>query len=231
MKRSDQIHLTNKNSGFSLIEILIALFLGSLLLVVVISGIRGLSSHEVLDRQLADFDRTIRFIKDEAILRNSVVRLRFQLSKEPQKFTIEYGPDGDFVIPKFLSEPEEVSTSLSDAEKRDKEIKKFNQRFTKVKEYEDEEKEINERIKIYGIANTTSKKIVTEGDVAIYAFPNGEIDESLILLASDDEIGFLKIPAMTPGTDFGFKVFEIKEGEIAEIQKRYAEEVFSEWMK
>ncbi|GAB4023479.1 MAG: hypothetical protein Fur0010_26720 [Bdellovibrio sp.] len=231
MKKCDQNRFQINQAGFSLIEILIALFLGSLLLVVTISGIKGLSQHDVLERQLVDFDRAVRFIKDEAILRNAVVRLRIYLSKEPQEFTVEYGPDGNFVIPKFMIEAEEVSQSLSDAEKREKELKRFNQKFAKVDEYEDENKEINQRIKVYGIANTTTKKIITEGEMAIYAYPNGEIDESIILLASDDEIAYLKIPALQQGTESGFKVFETKEGDLAEIQKRFAEEVYSEWLK
>ncbi|PIP93640.1 MAG: hypothetical protein COW00_03650 [Bdellovibrio sp. CG12_big_fil_rev_8_21_14_0_65_39_13] len=216
--------------GFTLIEILIALFLGSLLLVVVISGIKGFSAHDKMKEEMDQLERAVRFVKDEAVLRNTVVRLRLFLNKEPQQYTVEFGPDGNFVIPKFILQDED-KLSLSDKEKMEKDVKRFNSKFSKVDEYAEEAREFHDRVKLVGVATLSAKKLITEGEAAIYAFPNGEIDDALIVLATDQEVGAIKIPSLQPGIDQEMELFENNDADLIDAQQKKAREVYEQWLK
>lgn len=228
MKKCNQILDTQK--GFTLIEILIALFLGSMLMVIVISGVKSFSAHDKMKEEMDQLERAVRFVKDEAVLRNTVVRLRFFFNKEPQQYTVEFGPDGNFVIPKFMLQDED-KLSVSDAEKLQKDIKRFNSRFSKIDEYADENKELHESVKLVSVATLSTKKQISEGEAAIYAFPNGEIDDALIVLATDLEVGFLKIPSLQPGIDQEMQPFENNDSDLIDAQQKKAREVYEEWLK
>jgi prepilin-type N-terminal cleavage/methylation domain-containing protein len=68
-----------KNQGFTVIEILVALVLITLVMAVAISD--PFNSSEDLYKEADGLERSIRFMGDEAALRNSVVRIHFLLDK------------------------------------------------------------------------------------------------------------------------------------------------------
>jgi prepilin-type N-terminal cleavage/methylation domain-containing protein len=96
--------------GFSLIEILVALILASLVFLAVPSG-DDTQKHRDLQSAVSDLERSVRFASNESILRNTVVRLRISLDKQPIEYNVEYGPPGNMPLPDM---PEKTSKSLEE---------------------------------------------------------------------------------------------------------------------
>ena len=78
--------MLNQN-GFSIIEILIALVLISLTFTMVDFG--GGDDRKKLEAAIEDISRAVGFAKNEAILKNKISRLKFDLSKNPATYTVE----------------------------------------------------------------------------------------------------------------------------------------------
>ena len=96
LSKKNSIHLNN-NQGFTLIEILVALVLIALILAVSISN--PLSSRDDLEKDVNGIERALRFMSDEAALKNAVIRLHFILEGDPQQYAVEYGPSDSFILP------------------------------------------------------------------------------------------------------------------------------------
>ena len=75
--------------GFTLIEILIALALMSLVFSFALNY--NFTSRQLLEGELKKIERAINYASDEAPLRNKVIRIKFNLEEAPQSFTLEYG--------------------------------------------------------------------------------------------------------------------------------------------
>jgi prepilin-type N-terminal cleavage/methylation domain-containing protein len=220
--------LIKSNQGFTVIEILVALVLVVLVLSMALSDTFSGSSH--LEDESEKIERALRFMGDEAALRNSVVRIHFILNRAPQEYAVEYGPSDSFILP---PEPEyEASLSKEEQEKADAETKAVNLKFNKVQEYQDSNSQVAEDVKILGIGNSTSKRFKETGDIAVYAFPSGEKDDALILLADDDAIVSLELDAFSSKIEKRtHKLENLSNREITELQTQKAKEIFEEWIK
>lgn len=225
-----QTKLLRSNQGFTLLEILIALFL-----IVIVLGIAvgdQFSGGKDLDKESSDIERAVRFMSDEAALRNSVVRLHFMLGKAPQEYAIEYGPSSSFILP---PEPEFATTTVSkeDEEKSDKATKDINLKFNKIQEYQESNTEVSDNVKIVGIGNANSQKFKTTGDAAIYAFPTGEKDDALILVANEESIVSIEVNPFSNKVEK--KKYKIetagKNRDINELVNEKAKEIFETWLK
>lgn len=215
------------NQGFTLIEILVALVLITLVLGISISS--PFSSRDDLDKNVNSVERAIRYMSDEAALRNVVIRLHFILAKEPQEYAVEYGPSDTFILP---PKPvfETKTESKEDEDKRKKDTKKIDMQFNKVVEFQDKNSEIIGDIKILGVATPQSDKMQTEGEVSIYAFPSGEKDEALVLLGSDEDIISLKVdPFSQKITRETFSLGKSSGKELLAAQQAKAQEIFEKW--
>lgn len=222
-------NLIKSNQGFTIIEILVALVLMSLVFALAISD--PFSNSEDLDKQSNDLERAVRFMSDEATLRNSVVRLHFMLNKEPQEYAVEYGPTDNFVLP---PEPEfeTVVVTKEEEEKLAKQNKELNMKFNKVQEFQESNAEIYESVKVIGIGNASSNKLKTSGDMSIYAFPSGEKDDALIILANEQSVITLEINPFNRKIDKKTQKLELKEtSDLTEVQAAKAKEIFELWMK
>jgi hypothetical protein len=91
------------------------------------------SSRGKLEETVSLVERSLRSSVDEAALRNVITRVNFKLDGEVQEFSVEYGPDADFVIPTSLVKIDTVE-SLSEQENRQKEEKSVDKKFNRVKE-------------------------------------------------------------------------------------------------
>lgn len=217
------------NRGFTLIEILVALVLIALILSISISN--PFSSRQDLDKDVNSIERSIRYMSDEAALRNAVVRLHLMLDRDPQEYAIEYGPSDSFILP---PKPEfEVTTeSKEEAEKKKKEAKSLNQKFNKVQEFQDKNNEMSGIVKIIGVATMQSEKLQSTGEISIYAFPTGEKDEALVLVASDEDIISLKVNPFSLKIDReSHPLGAIGEKDLTTIQQAKAKEIFEKWQK
>jgi prepilin-type N-terminal cleavage/methylation domain-containing protein len=228
--RNNFIHsqLIKSNQGFTVIEILVALVLVVLVLSMALSDTFSGSTH--LDDESEKIERALRFMGDEAALRNSVVRLHFVLNNAPQEYAVEYGPSDSFILP---PEPEyEASLSKDEQEKADAETKKVNQQFNKVQEYQDSNSQVAEDVKILGVGNSVSKRFKEKGDIAVYAYPSGEKDDALILLADDEAIVSFEVDAFSQKIEKRtHKLENLSNREITDLQTQKAKEIFETWLK
>jgi len=72
------------------------------------------STRRNLDEALNDIERAVRFSVDEAALRNAMIRVRFKFDQDPQTWSVEFCPNGNFVLPPVS---QAVSQSKSEEEK------------------------------------------------------------------------------------------------------------------
>lgn len=221
--------LLKNNQGFTLIEILVALVLMALVLGITISS--PFSSRDDLDKDVNSIERSIRYMSDEAALKNAVIRLHLILNTDPQEYAVEYGPSDSFILPP-KPEFETSVESKEEVEKNKKELKNLNMKFNRVQEFQDKNFEMTRDIKIVGVATSQSEKLQTSGEVSIYAFPTGEKDEALVLVASDEDIISLKVNPFSMKIDRqSYPLGASKEKDLTTAQQAKAREIFEKWQK
>lgn len=187
------------------------------------------SSRNDLDPTVGDLQRAMRFMGDEAILRNSVLRIHFILNKEPQEYGVEYGPSDNFILPSKNFSDATVE-SKDEEDKKKKSLKDLNLKFNRVSEFAEKNFEIPSTIRIVGVANAQSEKLQTKGEVSLYAFPSGERDASIVIVASEDEMYTLKTNAFTPKIEKELqKITPGNTKDIYEAQVNLAKEIFEKW--
>ena len=184
-----------------------------------------------LDEETNNLERAVRFMSDEAALRNSVVRLHFMLDKAPQEYAIEYGPSDSFILPP-VNEFETKTVSKEEEEKAAKLTKEINLKFNKIQEFQESNTEVSENVKILGIGNASSEKFISTGDVSIYSFPTGEKDEALILLANEDKVISLKVSPFNSKVERkSHQIERVGSREINDLLEEKAKEIFETWLK
>jgi prepilin-type N-terminal cleavage/methylation domain-containing protein len=221
-----QLH---NNQGFTLIEILIALVLVTLVMGIVISD--PFSSRDQLDKDVNSIERSIRFMGDEAALKNAVVRLHFLLDKKPQEYAVEYGPSDSFILPS-KADFETTVESKEEEENRKKEQKNLNLKFNKVVEFQDKNFEVSNNVSILGVATGNSAKLITKGEASIYSFPTGEKDEALVIIASDEAIITLRVNPFNVKVDRQSWPVKLRaDKDLQASLEDQAKELFDKWQK
>jgi len=219
----------NNEQGFTLIEILVALFLIVLVTSLALNG--PLSSRSTLDKEVNSLERAIRFMTDEAALKNTVIRLHFFLDKEPQEYALEFGPSDSFILPPKSEFETKVETKEEEDIKK-KEVKNLNQKFNKIAEFQESNSELPTNIKVIGVATPQSEKLQMAGEVSIYAFPTGEKDDALVLVASDEDIISIKVNPFSMKLEHqAYSLGKTTEKELLEKQQQKAKEIFEKWQK
>ena len=199
------------NHGFSLIEILVALLLVSMMFVLVPMGTQE-DFREKLETSVDNFDRAIRFAANEAILRNAIVRIKVDLSEEPVKYTVQFGPSGNFVLPKS----EDTSRmSLQEKEAYDKTLSELDGQFNDIEELRASYIKLPEGITILGLASSFQKIIKTSGIAAVYFYPTGEKDDAMVFFSSPEELAALKIPAFEQKTTVDY--YQYSDNDLATL--------------
>jgi prepilin-type N-terminal cleavage/methylation domain-containing protein len=219
--------LHKNNQGFTLIEILVALVLITLVLSLAISN--PFSSRDDLDKEANDVERALRFMGDEAILRNSVLRLHFILNKEPQEYAVEYGPSDNFILPSQVL-TESTVESKDEEDKKKKSQKDLNLKFNRVSEFSEKNFELATNVKVLGVATLQSDKLQTSGEASLYAFPSGERDAALVVVGNDEEIISLKTNTFNPKIERQRHKLVLENAkDLIEKQKSLASEIFEQW--
>lgn len=196
----------HSSKGLSLIEVLVALSLAALLFLSV--DVVTNSNRENLDSSLDTIERAIRFSSSEAILRGSIIRVHLLLDKSPQEMVVETGPQGDFVLPSFEQFEDEKKLSLSDQEKRDALVRTVNKQFHRITEFQEKNYVFPSSVKVHGVSTQVQNSIVQDGDAAIYIFPSGEKDASLLVLSTPEEMVALSIDPFTDEIHREYKKME-----------------------
>jgi hypothetical protein len=209
----------------------VALFLISTVLTFVAGG--TWSTRHNLEEALEDTERAVRFGSDEATLRNTITRIHYNLSEDPQTFLVQYGPNDDFVIPTKVIEFDEKEDE--DDEKAANLAKKISNKFKKVTEFEEDDKEIPAPVRLVGIGSGLTETLYLASEyskASIYLYPSGEKDRAMVIFATDDEIATITIsPFMMEFEREFYTIEEAQSGEdLIEQQDTLAAQFFSEWL-
>jgi prepilin-type N-terminal cleavage/methylation domain-containing protein len=217
----------NNHQGFSLIEILVALVLAAMIFLALPSS-DNVQKHRDLQTAVDDMDRSLRFASNEAVLRNTVVRLRISLDKVPIEYTVEYGPAGNLPLPDM---PEKASKSLAEEKVETEKRAALDRHFTKVEEFEDIKHKISEDVTILGMASTSQKKLMKEGEATLYFYPTGEKDGGLIIFSTVEEIAYLEIAPFLSETNAVFEPLKTSGvAKLEDILQTRMDEVYKEWL-
>jgi len=218
---------TSNQKGFTLIEMLVALLLVTIILTLVAGT--SFSSRRNLDEALNNLERGVRFSTDEAALRNTMIRLKMKFDEDPQTWSVEFGPDGNFVLP---ATQVSVSKSKSDEDKQKNKQKKIDKKFSRVKEFQDEEKSLPGGVKIIALATSLTQVMVLDGQNAIYIYPTGEKDSAIIVLATDEEVASLEVSPFTLEMKRTYySIDDDSSSDLSERQIELAEEIYQKWLK
>ena len=213
--------------GFSLIEILVALVLAAMIFLAVPES-DHVQKHRDLQTAVDDIDRSIRFASNEAVLRNTVVRLRLSLDKSPVEYTVEYGPAGNLPLPEMS---EKTQKSLEEEKAETEKRAALDRQFTKVEEFEDIKHEISPDVTILGMASTAQKDLMKEGEASLYFYPTGEKDGGLIIFSTVEEIAYLEVAPFLSETNSVFEPWkESKVAKLEDILQTRMDEVYKEWL-
>jgi len=223
------VNSLNNQQGFTLVEILVALFLVAMVIGLGISD--QFSSDDDIYKETENLQRAVGFMSDEAALRNTVVRLHLFLDKSPQEYAVEYGPGDSFILPP-AEDFQTSSLSQEEQETQNKKAKDINMKFNRIQEFQENNTEIDEDVRIIGFGNSTSKRLIETGEASVYAYPTGEKDDSVIILASDTQVIAITIDPFSPDTEKkSYKIENIANRDILVVQKEKAKEIFELWLR
>jgi prepilin-type N-terminal cleavage/methylation domain-containing protein len=220
-------NILSNQRGFSLIEILVALVLAALIFLAVPSS-ENVQRHRDLKTAVDDLDRSVRFASNEAVLRNTVVRLRISLEKVPVEYTVEYGPQGNLPLPDM---PEKPSKSLQEEKAQADQRAALDRQFNQVPEFEDIKHELSADVTVLGVASTSQKQLFREGEATIYFYPTGEKDGGLIIFSTVEEIAYLEIAPFLSETKTVFEPLKTSGvAKLEDILQTRMDEVYKEWL-
>ena len=222
------IHQNKGHQGFALIEIMVALILVSTIFILIPMSV-GVSDRQALEESIDDFDRAIRFAQDEAILRNSIVRLNILIDKDPIEYAVQFGPGGNLVLPTLA---DTSRMSIKEREAQEKVQKNLDGQFNLIPEFSDENKKLPESVRIIGLTSSYLKEILQDGSISIYFYPTGEKDDALIYFSTETEMATLEIPAFENQTKVNF--YQYSEAELASLeisQENKIKELYDKWIK
>jgi prepilin-type N-terminal cleavage/methylation domain-containing protein len=214
-----------KQSGFTLVEVLVALLLVALIVLAWPSGDTGV--HQELISTVESVDKSLQFAANESILRNSVVRLRISLEKTPVEYTVEYGPSGNLPLPDM---PEETVKSLAQEKSEQDKLALLDKQFTKVEEFEDVKVELSDEVTILGVGTSSMKKLITGGEASIYFYPTGEKDGALIFFSTTEEMSWLEVQPFLTETNATYEIINTKRvAKLEDVLQTRMDEVYKEW--
>lgn len=221
-------HKKVNQKGFSLIEIMVAIVLIATILMSV-TFTNPQSDRKKINEAIDNVDRAIRFASSEAVLRNSLVRIKFNLDSTPQEFSVEYANSNNLTIEK---QKDLSKLSLLEREKEKEKQKSFNSQFTKASDFADAPIKVNPDIQIEGVATSYTGEVIREGEFGVYFYPTGERDNAAIFFSSFSEIGMLSIAAFAPDTQADFlPISQAEQDNYNGNRDRKIEELYRLWLK
>ena len=186
-------------------------------------------SRAKLEKALQEFQSAIRFSVNEAILRNSMVRITIDMEKEPMEWAVEYGPSSQLVLPTI---EDDTKMSLKDRERQEQVLKGIDTQFNRVQEFAEETKKLPDGIKVVGLASSYLNAIKIEGKLSIYFYPTGEKDSALIFLSSDEELATIEVPPFEDRIDINYSTYSESDlVNLEDTQDNKMKEVFEKWLK
>ena len=215
--------------GFTLVEILVALVLVVGLFTLIPTSSSD-EQHANLEESLFDIERAVRFAANEAILRNSIVRISITLDQNPQTYTIEFSTTGGLVLPET---PEDVARlSIKEREELEKKQKDLDSQFSSIAEFAEEPKTFKRFVVMLGFGNTIKEDIIISGKAHIYFYPTGERDASILFFSTEEEFASLSIAPFENRFERNFSLYnESDTFNVEAAQENRMKETFEQWLK
>lgn len=220
--------LSKNQKGFSIVEIMVALMLVAAIMILVPFSKED-SDRQMLEDSVNLINRTIRFSVNESILRNVLVRIKFDLETSPVEYSIEYGNGPEVILPKAV---DTSRLSISEREAQEKQTEKFDNQFTPISEFTDGPQTLPEGVEMYAIGTSYNPILVTGGEASIFFYPTGEKDSSFLIM--NNEIGMATL-SVAPFEDRTYHEFiRFNEEQIDRFDETIedkSKEEFDKWLK
>tara|TARA_Y100000768_G_C23990847_1_gene692701 strand:+ start:2962 stop:3666 length:705 start_codon:yes stop_codon:yes gene_type:complete len=214
--------------GLSLIEVLIAITLVAVITAVAVNG-TVFNDREDLEESIFEIDRALRYATNEAIMRNSIVRMRVNLDAEPVEYVIEYGQSSQMVLPEMV---DTEKLSIEDREREAEKQNKLDSKFSNTTYFEDGPRKFRDNVGFYGVGTSYLDDIIITGNVSIYFYPSGEKDSAILFLYTQDELVSLKVPPFEEKLYDDYYVFNQSEADfIEDTLETKSKEIFQQWLK
>ena len=198
--------MIKNKKGFSLLEILVAMALVALIFSMAanFSFTRTQASQELVD----DLTIAIESATDEAVLKNSMVRVRFKLSdyesNEDSLEEIEVEDITQEIFFEYLLDSKNLLESKERINRADltqtqmeeyiQEQKKNESSFGRLSDLKDGKIEIEYPLRVLGIGYPQENKFITTLSSSIYFYPNGDKNPGAIFIFDQERIHYLVIP-------------------------------------
>ncbi len=188
------------------------------------------SGRDHLEEALDNLERAARFSVDESSLRNTIIRIHFNLDTNPPTFMPEFGPDGKFVIPISENFDEKELTGTEEDEDK-KKTNELNKKFNPLPDFKENYEPFFEELAVVGIGHGESKKLTTEGHYSIYFYPTGEKDQAIVFLALDNKMVSLSFNPFHQ--EYIREYYDVPDGtdSIEERRLKLAQDEFLKWQK
>ena len=221
------MHKGHGQSGFTLIEILIAMALASLVLFMVAGP--PISSRRNLDQSVDNIERLIRFASDEASLQNQFLRMGIDFEDEDQAISLEISDSKDFVID-LEEQRAEDDEDLDEEEKKQKNKKG---RFSQIPDFDTTEFSPKLGVKAIAIGSTLTQKLHSDEKPFVYFYPTGEKDSVIIILATEEEMISLTTEPFSQIIKRKYYKLEDVNFSSDDYQEKLleqAQEIYNEWL-
>ena len=188
--------------------------------------------HKQIQETLTKLKRAVRFSVNEAILRNVMVRIKFDLTKEQVEYSVEYGSSANLVLPENQDLSRLSSREIEEIEERNKD---FESQFSPVDEFLDEPEQFDADVQLYGIGTTYYNNLLMEGILSIYFYPTGEKDSAIIIINNQLELAALDISPFEDRLVENF--YPYTEAQLSNaanfdsMLESEAEKIYQEWQK
>lgn len=220
--------ILQNNKGLSLIEILVALTLASIIIVASV-GNPLRDDRDFINDSLDTLERALRLAADESVLRNSITRVFIDLSKGRAEIKVQYSTGSDFVLPDMAS-IRDPNQSILEREESEKTLKKLNAEFKDIEELQEEMQYLHENIRFVGVGTSLSEYLTTENPVSVYFYPTGERDGAILMIGSVEEVVSIVVSPFTGKVTREYVTLE-EYSDLREEQARIADDLFEKWQR
>ena len=216
------------HDGFTIIEILMAISLVAVVFIIIPFAIIE-TDRQKIEGALEKLQRAITSGTDEAILKNSIVRLKVEYNEQQLEYSLEYGQGANLVLPQI----KDLSRlSLKEREAEIEKQEKLDSKFNKTREFLNSNEKLPEIIQIFAQGTAYQEDILLEPPFYIYFYPTGEKDDSILMFYTPEEIATFTVHAFEDRTDIEYIPFT--ESDIANLDsalENKTKEIFENWLK